>query len=77
MLAHQLHAELMGYVLGVRARRQGEAAPPVWGELLLLQLGVQATGECHLEDHTVVQSYDDLMILDLSKNLKHLNEIIQ
>lgn len=48
-VAHQFHAKLMSFVLGMRARRQGEAAPPVWGELLLLQLGVQATSECHLE----------------------------
>lgn len=49
MMAHQFHAKLMGFVLGMRARRQGEAAPPVRGELLLLQLGVQATRECYLE----------------------------
>lgn len=52
-MAHQFHAELMGLVLGMRGRRQGEAAPSVWRELLLLQLGVQATGECHLEMQTV------------------------
>ena len=47
-MAHQLHAKLVGFVLWMRARWQGEAAPPVWDELLLLQLGVQATRECHL-----------------------------
>lgn len=57
MLAHQFHAKLMSFVLGMRARRQGEAAPPVWGELLLLQLGVQATGECHLEIYILGQGY--------------------
>lgn len=48
-MAHQLHAKLVGFVLRMRARWQGEAAPLVWDELLLLQLGVQATRECHLE----------------------------
>lgn len=50
-MAHQFHAELMCFVMGVRGRSQGEAAPPVGGELLLLQLGVQAAGECHLKIH--------------------------
>lgn len=49
MMAHQFHAKFVGFVLGMRVRRQGEATPPVWGELLLLQLGVQATCECHLD----------------------------
>lgn len=57
MIAHQFHAKLMGFVLGVRAGRQGEATPPVWGELLLLQLGVQATRECYLEIYVRVQGY--------------------
>lgn len=49
MMAHQFHAKLVGFALGMRVRRrQGEATPMVWGELLLLQLGVQATRECHL-----------------------------
>lgn len=51
---HQFHAKLMRFVLGMRARRQSEATPPVWGELLLLQLGVQATRECHLQIYTHV-----------------------
>lgn len=50
--AHQFHAELMGFVLGMGVRRQREAAPPVWSELLLLQLGIQASGERHLEMNT-------------------------
>lgn len=29
MMAHQLHAKLVGFVLRMRARWQGEAAPPV------------------------------------------------
>lgn len=54
MLAHQLHAELVGFKLRMRTWRQGEATPPVRAELLLLQLGVQATGEGHLEDDAVM-----------------------
>ena len=49
MVAHQFHAKIMGFVLGVRARRQREATSLVCAELLLLQLGIKATGECHLE----------------------------
>lgn len=48
-MTHQFHAKFMGFVLRKRAMRQGEVAPPVWGELLLMQLGIQATSECHLE----------------------------
>lgn len=48
MMADQFHAELVDFVLGVRGRRKSEAALPVGGELLLLQLGVQAPSECHL-----------------------------
>lgn len=54
MLAHQFHAKLMSFVLRMRARGQREATPPVWAELLLLQLGIQAAGECHLEIKTEV-----------------------
>lgn len=52
MMAHQFHAKLMGFILGMRVRRQGEATPTVWGELLLQQLGIQATRECHLDVNT-------------------------
>ncbi len=54
-MAHQFHAKLMGFVLRMRARRQSEAAPPVGGELLLQQLSVQATCECHLEINVEVK----------------------
>lgn len=49
---HQLHAKFVGFVLRMRARGQSEATPPVWGELLLLQLGVETACERHLEKHT-------------------------
>lgn len=55
MMAHQFHAKLVGFVLWMGARRQGEVAPPVCGELLLLQLGVQAPGERHLEIYIEIQ----------------------
>lgn len=58
MLAHQFHAKLMGLVLRMRARGQSEATPPVWGELLLLQLCIQAAGECNLEIYTKVQDLE-------------------
>lgn len=56
MMAHQFHAKLVGFVLGMRVRRQGEATPTVWGELLLQQLGIQATRECHLDVNTEATS---------------------
>lgn len=52
MTLYQFHAKLMSLILGMRARRQAETAPPVWDKMLLLQLGVQAAGERHLEIHT-------------------------
>lgn len=48
-MAHQFHPKLMGFVLGVGVRRKGKTTPTVWDELLLLQLGVQAMRECHLD----------------------------
>lgn len=51
-MAHQFHAKLMGFVLGMRTRRQSKVAPPVWDKLLLMQLSIQATGECNLEIYT-------------------------
>lgn len=56
MMAHQFHAKLVGFVLGMRVRRQGEATPTVWGELLLQQLGIQAMRECHLDVNTEATS---------------------
>lgn len=50
-MLYQFHAKLMSLILRMRGRRQAEATPPVWDKMLLLQLGVQAAGECHLEIH--------------------------
>lgn len=62
----------MCFVLGMRASRQGEAAPPVWGELLLLQLGIQATRECDLQTHIQVRGYS--LQENISQKLKHTTE---
>lgn len=47
-MADQFHAEFVGFVLGMSRRGETEATSPVGGELLLLQLSVQASRECHL-----------------------------
>lgn len=47
-VTHQLHAKLMGPVLGMRVRRQRESTPTIWSELLLQQLSIQTTCERHL-----------------------------
>jgi len=51
-IVHQFHAKVMSLVLWMRAGRQGDSTPPVWGEMLLLQLCIQAAGERHLEIYT-------------------------
>lgn len=47
-MADQFHAEFVGFVLGMSRRGETEATSSVGGELLLLQLSVQASRECHL-----------------------------
>lgn len=46
---NQFHAKLMGFVVRMSARRKVKATPPIWRELLLLQLGIEAAGKRNLE----------------------------
>lgn len=39
----------MGFVVRMSARRKVKATPPIWRELLLLQLGIEAAGKRNLE----------------------------
>jgi hypothetical protein len=62
-------------VLGVRADRQGKATSPVWGELLLLELGIQASGEGNLKN--MCRKKEDLTIIMIAKMFAERDAISQ